>query len=211
MSHFRNDQWHKHDFLGVSKHLPSAYTTDYIGLKMRNDGNVVPISGTPTTYKYWVASEQLNNSSPVSSIALSTKNDNNNGLFMAYVRYKDFPIISTNYCIAYKTSPWNFQSFKPGNNQKNNDSEDNLVSISILPNPFNSFFTIHSNLSNNEDEYTLNLNTILGKQILNLKGTIAHLNSELQKSALSNQPSGIYLLTIKDSNNKIYQFKLIKN
>ena len=65
--------------------MPSIYSTDYIGLKMRNDGNVVPVVGGG--FRYWVVSETLNNASPVFSIALSTKNQNIEGLFMAYVRY----------------------------------------------------------------------------------------------------------------------------
>ncbi|HRP89506.1 MAG TPA: T9SS type A sorting domain-containing protein [Edaphocola sp.] len=193
-----------------SVNMPSADSSEYIGLKMKNDGTVVPISGTPTTYKYWVASEQLSSPSAAFSIALSTKNENNHGLFMAYVRYKDFFSIPF-YCMAIKTNPWALQSFKPGNNQQNDAKEDDLTSISIIPNPFTVSFNIHTNEIEYKNNYSLELHTILGKQILSLRGNIQFLNQELRNSSLSKIPSGIYLLTIKDATNKIYQFKLIKN
>ena len=112
------------------------------------------------------------------------------------------------YCMAYKVNPWSQQSFRLANPE---DKNEELNSLSIIPNPFSYSFSIRSSGINDATEYTLILNTILGKQILHFKGTIDYLNKELQESLLVNQPSGIYLLTLRDVENRKYQFKLIKN
>lgn len=83
-----------------------------------------------------------------------------------------------------------------------NLDNNNLVSLSIYPNPTSSVLNINVKT---ENSYQYTLTDLTGKQVLS--GAVSNLESKVDLSGLN---SAIYILNIKQNNNTIESYKIVK-
>jgi len=117
--------------------------------------------------------------------------------------------VSNKNIITYKKSYCN--PARPNNSHKYESKKSINLNIAnkflVYPNPSENYVTIQGKLLNDNEEYEINIIDIKGKLLM-----ISELNQKPTKIDISSLASGLYIISIKSSNNKtVLTEKLIKN
>ncbi len=201
-------------------HAPSADWTIYYGWYHQNHSPQTTLSAIEDGYigvrlkydrtsfwanEYFVIPDDPDNVSLYPSLAFSCNNMQvHNGIYMAFTQ-QDAGTADIN--IGYKFVDWSATSFRPAPPEEN--TNDNPLQASIIPNPFTKGLTIQVP-SNNGDVYQLYITDILGRTILKKQGTIKELNTQLSTEP-TKWNNGQYILQLKNEKTGLLETtKLVK-
>ncbi len=166
-----------------------------IGLKLKSDGFL---------YTGWVEYNVIPNvpddCSSVPALAFSGNNGpEHGGLYIAFTQEG----VAGNRMMGYKYVDWTGTEFRPELPPTRNNIADGL---SVYPNPFTQGFTIKLP-QDKGSTYSLSITDMLGRNILNLSGTIETLNKEVADNELE---SGHYILRLQNKETgNIYTVQLV--
>ncbi len=174
----------------------SANDDAYLGLKLTS--YAFPLWGN----NYYVIPDDPDNISPFPSLAFSGNNDPAlDGLYMAFTQEN---ATSFDINIGCKTVPWGNGSFRPAPVK---ELEQSAIPLNIYPNPFTHSFTIRV-IEGKDEIYNLNITDLIGRNVLQLNGTISELNNELRYKS-TNWQNGQYILQLKnESTGELFTSKL---
>ena len=181
------------EFLPNATNMAAVNNDGYIGLKMNTFFEPLDF---PLNNSYYVIPDpgttMLNEEFPMPALAFSTNNDPNlNNTLIAFSK-QDNAIGMDN--VGYKFQDWNFLSFRPTYIA---EAMDHLV-LTVYPNPFTQSFNIKVENANS-NEYSLQVVDILGRVVLQGKGSIADLNN-LLNTHTATWASRQYILELTEKN-----------
>lgn len=177
------------DILPHANPLNSFNTSNtYIGLKLNAGGNLAW-----TNNAYFVVPLDPDYTSPEPSVAFSCNNHPyHTGLYSVFTQEDITVGPPSDINLAYKISPYTDINFRPQPEEETKQHEDFLV----YPNPFDKGFRIKAAQDKGET-YNLKITDILGRVIVESKGTIKELNTQLSTEPKS-WHNGQYILQLKN-------------
>ncbi len=175
--------FHKNGETNTNLHTDDS--SSYIGVALKTNGDF-----HWTGDDYFVIPEDPSVLCRRSAIAFSGNNDaSNDGLYMSFTQIDGGAMQ-----VAFKDVPWTNTSFRPTPNPKDEVAQ---IGLAVYPNPFGKGgFKIEIN-NNPNDQYTLTITDILGREMLHITGAVNELNDNLSTTT-ANWQTGQYILQLKN-------------
>ncbi|GEM_PF-3087344 len=164
-------------------------TLQYIGVRYSDTGVPIAPIGDFMRVSYFHGIYSIN--------ALSKQNDHSSNLFAAYavdiLGARDY---------RHKIQPWSMTSYRPGQEPDEQPAQTNnlLAQAAIVPNPFSTSFKIVLPMAGADEMLEVNVYDISGRLVLNKKGTIEHINSQIEVASLG---SGNYTVNVRGLNSTL--------